>query len=57
MRFRVAGTMRYNRTQNQQSGKLIPNGSLAEIMKTPVLDAEGNLNSATAQLQAKYRTI
>ena len=31
--------------------------ALAEIMKTPVLDAEGNLNSATAQLQAKYRTI
>ena len=31
--------------------------ALAEIMKTPVLDAEGNLNQATATLKAKYRTI
>ncbi len=31
--------------------------ALVEIMKTPVLDAEGNLNQATATLKAKYRTI
>jgi hypothetical protein len=31
--------------------------ALAEIMKTPVLDTEGNLNHATATLKAKYRTI
>ncbi|NJN59869.1 MAG: hypothetical protein HC879_21475 [Leptolyngbyaceae cyanobacterium SL_5_9] len=31
--------------------------ALAEIMKTPVLDAKGNLNQATATLKAKYRTI
>jgi TolA-binding protein len=31
--------------------------ALVEIMKTPVLDAEGKLNSATAGLKAKYRTI
>lgn len=31
--------------------------SLAEIMKTPVLDSEGNLNPATAKIQAKYGTI
>ena len=31
--------------------------ALAEIMKTPVLDAEGNLNQATATLKAKYRAI
>ena len=31
--------------------------ALAEIMKTPVLDAEGNLNQATTTLKAKYRTI
>lgn len=31
--------------------------ALAEIMKTPVLDAEGNLNQATATLKAKYRTV
>jgi hypothetical protein len=31
--------------------------ALAEIMKTPVLDADGNLNQATATLKAKYRTI
>ena len=31
--------------------------SLAEIMKTPVLDAQGNLNPNTAGLKAKYRTI
>lgn len=31
--------------------------ALAEIMKTPVLDTEGNLNQATATLKAKYRTI
>jgi hypothetical protein len=26
-------------------------------MKTPVLDSEGNLNPATAKIQAKYGTI
>lgn len=31
--------------------------SLSEIMKTPVLDAEGRLNPATAVLREKYRTI
>jgi hypothetical protein len=31
--------------------------ALAEIMKTPVLDNEGNLNQATEPLRAKYRTI
>ncbi len=31
--------------------------ALVEIIKTPVLDAEGNLNQATATLKAKYRII
>lgn len=31
--------------------------ALAEIMKTPILDSDGNLNSATANLQPKYRTL
>jgi hypothetical protein len=31
--------------------------AIAEIMKTPVLDSEGQLNSATASIQAKYRTL
>ena len=31
--------------------------ALAEIMKTPVLDAEGNLNQDTAAIKIKYRTI
>lgn len=31
--------------------------ALAEIMKTPVLDTEGQLNPATANIQAKYRTL
>ncbi|HEY9615817.1 MAG TPA: hypothetical protein V6C64_03190 [Microcoleaceae cyanobacterium] len=31
--------------------------SLSEIMKTPVLDAEGKLNPATEILREKYRTI
>jgi hypothetical protein len=31
--------------------------ALAEIMKTPVLDGEGQLNPATATIQAKYRTL
>ncbi|MCG6134311.1 MAG: hypothetical protein MET45_06560 [Nostoc sp. LLA-1] len=31
--------------------------ALAEIMKTPVLDTEGNLNQNTAGLKAKYRSI
>jgi hypothetical protein len=31
--------------------------ALAEIMKTPVLDSEGQLNPVTATIQAKYRTF
>jgi hypothetical protein len=31
--------------------------ALAEIMKTPVLDSEGNLNPATATIRAKYSTL
>ncbi|MBR8832507.1 MAG: hypothetical protein DSM106950_00290 [Stigonema ocellatum SAG 48.90 = DSM 106950] len=31
--------------------------ALAEIMKTPVLDSKGQLNHATATIQAKYRTL
>ncbi|MBD2510161.1 hypothetical protein H6G91_23175 [Nostoc muscorum FACHB-395] len=31
--------------------------ALAEIMKTPVLDTEGQLNPVTANIQAKYRTL
>ncbi|MBD2410623.1 hypothetical protein FACHB389_17565 [Nostoc calcicola FACHB-389] len=31
--------------------------ALAEIMKTPVLDSEGQLNPATATIKAKYRTL
>ncbi len=31
--------------------------ALAEIMKTPVLDGEGQLNPITASIQAKYRTL
>ena len=31
--------------------------ALAEIMKTPVLDGEGNLNPATTTIKAKYRTL
>lgn len=31
--------------------------ALAEIMKTPVLDEEGNLNSATITIIAKYQTL
>jgi hypothetical protein len=31
--------------------------ALSEIMKTPVLDSEGKLNPATANIQAKYRTL
>ncbi|MDZ7951560.1 hypothetical protein [Nostoc sp. DedQUE09] len=31
--------------------------ALAEIMKTPVLDSEGQLNPVTATIQAKYRTL
>lgn len=31
--------------------------ALAEIMKTPVLDSEGQLNPITATIQAKYRTL
>ncbi|MCC5617228.1 hypothetical protein LC605_19500 [Nostoc sp. CHAB 5836] len=31
--------------------------ALAEIMKTPVLDSEGQLNPVTETIQAKYRTL
>ena len=31
--------------------------ALAEIMKTPVLDTEGQLNPVTGTIQAKYRTL
>ena len=31
--------------------------ALAEIMKTPVLDSEGQLNPATATIKARYRTL
>lgn len=31
--------------------------ALAEIMKTPVLDEEGNLNPATVTITAKYQTL
>lgn len=31
--------------------------ALAEIMKTPVLDSEGQLNPATATIKAKYQTF
>lgn len=31
--------------------------ALVEIMKTPVLDNEGNLNPATATIKAKYRNL
>lgn len=41
--------------QFQQTALLIK--ALAEILKIPVLDAEGNLNKDTADLKAKYRTI
>jgi hypothetical protein len=39
----------------QQVGLLMK--ALAEIMKTPVLDNEGQLNPITATIQAKYRTL
>ncbi|MBD2301240.1 hypothetical protein [Nostoc sp. FACHB-190] len=39
----------------QQVGLLVK--ALAEIMKTPVLDSEGQLNPVTATIQAKYRTL
>jgi hypothetical protein len=39
----------------QQVGLLMK--ALAEIMKTPVLDTEGQLNPVTATIQAKYRTL
>jgi hypothetical protein len=39
----------------QQVGLLVK--ALAEIMKTPILDSEGNLNVASATINAKYRTL
>ncbi len=41
--------------QFQQVALLVK--ALAEIMKTPVLDTQGQLNPATATIQAKYRTL
>lgn len=41
--------------QFQQVALLIK--TLVEIMKIPVLNAEGNLNQDTAELKAKYRTF
>ncbi|MEC4814075.1 MAG: hypothetical protein SAK29_12500 [Scytonema sp. PMC 1069.18] len=41
--------------QFQQVALLIK--ALAEIMKTPVLDTQGQLNPTTATIQAKYRTL
>jgi hypothetical protein len=41
--------------QFQQVALLVK--ALAEIMKTPVLDGEGNLNPATKNIRAKYRTL
>lgn len=41
--------------QFQQVALLIK--SLAEVLKTPVLDTKGNLNPAAATIQTKYRTI
>ena len=32
MRFKAIGTMKYSRIENQQSGKLFPNDSLASIV-------------------------
>ncbi|MEW6491474.1 MAG: hypothetical protein AB1589_02825 [Cyanobacteriota bacterium] len=42
-------------SQFQQVALLVK--ALAEIMKTPVLDSEGQLNPATASIRAKYRTL
>jgi hypothetical protein len=39
----------------QQAALLVK--AIAEIIKTPVLDNEGNLNSASVSVQAKYRTL
>jgi hypothetical protein len=41
--------------QFQQVALLVK--ALAEIMKTPVLDGEGNLNPATKNIRAKYRAL
>jgi hypothetical protein len=41
--------------QFQQVALLVK--ALAEIMKTPVLDTQGQLNPDTATIQAKYRTL
>jgi len=42
-------------SQFQQVGLLVK--ALVEVMKTPVLDSQGNLNPATATITAKYRTL
>lgn len=39
----------------QQVGLLVK--ALAEIMKTPILDSEGQLNPVTTTIQTKYRTL
>jgi len=44
-----------NATKFQQVALLIK--ALAEIMKTPVLDNEGQINPASVTIQAKYRAI
>ena len=45
----------WDATKFQQLALLVK--ALAEIMKTPVLDSEGQLNPATATIRAKYRTL
>ncbi|MBW4687331.1 MAG: hypothetical protein KME40_20020 [Komarekiella atlantica HA4396-MV6] len=42
-------------TKFQQLALLVK--ALVEIMKTPVLDTEGQINPATVTIQAKYRTL
>ena len=49
----------FDRTQDagkfQQVGLVVK--ALVEIMKTPILDSQGNLNRATATIKAKYRSL
>jgi hypothetical protein len=44
-----------NATKFQQVALVVK--ALAEIMKTPILDSEGELNPATATISFKYRTL
>jgi hypothetical protein len=46
-----------NRDANQFQQVALLVKALAEIMKTPVLDSEGQLNPVTATIRAKYRTL